>query len=177
MAVEPTGVETRMEVGVGPGPSGVRFLLSRLLSKSRPWLYPAAMAFCLPQVFLAGYFLPDLLTRHDPVTFWKAAFAYGLTLVWVSLPYFSLAAYALARAVRGGVRARYVFSAAFAAWAAWVVLWNLLVYPSFGFARSIFPVVLCTVLSVAFPLVRRFYLESVRELEGAGRKKGGENVV
>ena len=177
MAVEPTGGETQMDAGRKPGPSGVYSFLLRLLTKIHPWLYPACAVFLLPQVFLTGYFLPDLLTRHDPVTFWKSVFAYGLTMVWVSLPYFSLTAYALTRAVREGVRARFVLLAAALAWTAWVVLWDLLVYPSFGALRSIFPVCLCTFLSVAFPLIRRFYLTSVRELEGVRRKKGDEDGV
>lgn len=177
MAVEPAGGRTRLEAGKHPGPCRVLFLFSRLFPKIRPWLYPCIMVFLLPQVFLVGYFLPDLLTRHDPASFWKSTLVYGLTVVWVSLPYFSLAAYALARAVRGEVRARFVLPAALAAWTVWVVLWDWLVYPSFGVARSIFPVLLCAFLSVAFPLIRRFYLASVRELEGARRRKGDEDGV
>ena len=166
-----------MDAGKKPGPFGVYFCLSWLLLKIRPWLYPAVMVFLLPQVFLVGYFFPDLLTRHDPFTFLKAMFTYGLTVVWVSFPYFSVTAYALARAVRGGVRARFVLAATATAWTVWIILWNLLVYPSFGVVRSIFPVLLCTFLAVAYPLTRRFYQTFVRELEGSLKKKGDDDVV
>ncbi|MDX9794421.1 MAG: hypothetical protein RBU24_13020 [Kiritimatiellia bacterium] len=111
----------------------------------------------VPQVFVLAYFYPLLITGPDRGPLWQVLAELGLSISWVSAPFFLLVTVlyrvSVARRVPGAV----VFLTVFAAGYVGVALWNRLVFDLFGYLRSALPLLLCCSATAGYALVRRAY--------------------
>ncbi len=111
----------------------------------------------VPQVFVLAYFYPLLITGPNRWSLWQVLVDLGLSISWVSAPFFLLVTVLYRMAVARRLPGAVVFFIVFAAGFAGVALWNRLVFDLFGYLRSTVPLLLCCSATAGYALARRAY--------------------
>ena len=111
----------------------------------------------VPQVFVLAYFYPLLITGPDRWPLWLVLADLGLSISWVSSPFFLLVTVLYRVAVARRMPAAFVFLTVFATGYVGVALWNRLVFDLFGYLRSALPLLLCCSATAGYALARRAF--------------------
>lgn len=138
-------------MGQTVGVRGASFCLGFLRRNA----YPLAVLLLLPQAFCWMYFFPDMLTRHCPLSMAKAVFLLGLCVTRLSAPLVLLALWLGQQAFRRGWKIRWIVFGVILFFCVFLALWNGLIWPTFGWLRSLLPIALCAFLLSLYPLAQR----------------------
>ncbi|HRR33505.1 MAG TPA: hypothetical protein P5026_05365 [Kiritimatiellia bacterium] len=111
----------------------------------------------VPQVFVSAYFFPLLMTGPQRWEFLKTIAGLGLSISWVSTPFFVCVAGLYQVLIKFRVPYAGIFLSVLAAGFGGVALWNNLIFDLFGYLRSALPLLICCAVSVGYALAERLY--------------------
>ncbi|NLF99223.1 MAG: hypothetical protein GX565_03650 [Lentisphaerae bacterium] len=131
----------------------------------------------VPQVFVLAYFSPLLITGPRRWAFLQAVAELGVSISWVSAPFFVCVAGLYQEMVRRRVPYAVIFLSVLVAGFGGVALWNNLVFDLFGYLRSALPLLLCCAVSIGYMLAERLYKAGLPTVRVArlGRPSESEN--
>jgi hypothetical protein len=148
----------------------------------RVWLETLAwgglVTVALPQLFVFMYFFALLVTGMNRLALLRSLALLGLTFSWVSAPFFAVALLLYKLLVARKVRGIVVFLVCTLAGYLWVCLWNVWIFPLFSCGRAVLPVLVCSLLTTGYALMRVMYLGSLpprgraQRADGAGAPPG-----
>ena len=111
----------------------------------------------VPQVFVLAYFFPLLITGPRRWAFLQAVAELGVSISWVSAPFFVCVAGLYQAMVKRRVPYAVIFLSVLVAGFGGVALWNNLIFDLFGYLRSALPLLICCAVSIGYMLAERLY--------------------
>ncbi len=126
--------------------SGLRTLLDLLL-----------IIFITPLIFVFVYFFPLFLTGSNLEGLVKSLAKFAFHVSWVSAPLLVAAMLLLKVMIRRELRWVTVLLASFATGILWLLLWNLIIEDLFTLWRSLIPLAVCCLSSMAYVMARTLY--------------------
>lgn len=116
------------------------------------------IVFLLPQLFLFFYHFSFLFKRQaNWFSFVGALAKYGLSISWVSLPIFTIFYAGFRCCLNRRIPALAIWGISFVLGGIWIGVWNWLIFPTFGFWRSIVPLLLCSGLACLYAVACHLY--------------------
>ena len=131
--------------------------VKRILKEILDW---GLVVFLLPQLFLFFYYFSFLFKRQaNWLTLVAAIAKYGLSISWVSLPFFSLLYVGVRCCFARRISGLKVWLLSFFFGGAWIVFWNWGIYPTFEYWRSAVPLLLCSSFACLYAVAGHLYRE------------------
>ena len=134
--------------------------------KMKTWFKNAAcwlaLTAAVPQFFVFAYFAPLLYHGGNRLGLAQTLALLGLSVSWVSAPFFAAAMGLYKALVARRVRWYAVMLACTAAGYLWVVAWNVWVYDLFAYGRSFLPAAVCGLATSGCALARHLYHTHLR---------------
>jgi hypothetical protein len=124
-----------------------------------------------PQFFVFSYYFSYFFKGANKLSLAKSLFVLAITVALVSAPFLLALAFAVKIMLTRRWRWHTILPLSFMGGFLWLVLWNLTIYKSFSYARSLLPLLMCSIIMVGFALAHR-----MRE-DTAPKTKTGENTV
>ena len=113
----------------------------------------ALIVFLIPQAFVYCYFFPMLFHTGSSIPgFVKVLSKYALTISWVSAPILTFLYAGFCIGLRRRIKGWALLLICLLAGFTWIVVWNLVVYPTFGLLRSIIPLLICSIVSWGYAI-------------------------
>jgi len=115
------------------------------------------VVFSLPLAFVFAYFFPLFFSGANRVVLAKSLANLSLHVSWVSAPLIVISVLALKFMINRQRKWLSVLMTCFAFGFIWLLLWNLIVESLFTFWRSIIPLSLCCLCSMAYAMGKALY--------------------
>jgi hypothetical protein len=129
-------------------------LVKKMLFSALSW---ALIVFLLPQAFVYFYYFPMLFHTGSTIPgFIRVLSKYALTISWVSAPILTLLYIGFCLGLRRKIKWWALLIICIVIGFTWILIWNLLVYPTFGLLRSIIPLSLCSIVSCGYAIGNDF---------------------